>query len=69
MALKKDSNFHDSEQEKSQYQNSSQLDFKNLEIKKEIESQPMEFSKGDDNENGFIEFGFNQSIDLKFVKK
>ena len=62
MALKKDSNSLDSEQEKSQYEDSSLLELKNLENKKEIESQALEVSKGNDNENGFLEFGFNQSI-------
>ena len=62
MVLKKDSNSHGSEQENSKNENSSQLEFKNLEIKKEIESQPIEVLKGDDNENGFLDFGFNQSI-------
>ena len=62
MALKKDSNSRGSEKEKSQNENSSQLEFKKSEIKKEIESQPLEVSKGDDNENGFLDFGFNQSI-------
>jgi len=62
MALKKDSKSHGSEQAKSQNENSSLLEFKNLENKKEIESQLLEVSKGDDNENGFLDFGFNQSI-------
>jgi len=46
MALKKDSKSHDNGQGKSLNENPSQLDFKDLEIKKEIESQPMEVSKG-----------------------
>ena len=62
MALKKDSNSLDSEQEKSQDEDASLLQLKNLENKKEIESQPFELSKGNDNENGFLDFGFNQSI-------
>ena len=62
MALKKDSNSLGSEQEKSQNEDSSLLKLKNLEKKKEIESQPLEVSKGNDNENGFLDFGFNQSI-------
>ena len=45
MALKKDSNFHRSEQGKSQNENSSQIEFKNLEIKKETKSQPLEGQK------------------------
>ena len=62
MALKKNSNSLGSEQENSQNEDSSLLDFKNLENKKEIESQLLEVSKGNDNENGFLDFGFNQSI-------
>ena len=62
MALKKDSNSVDSEQEKSQNEDASLLELKNLDNKKEIESQPLEVSKGNDNENGFLDFGFNQSI-------
>ena len=60
MALKKDSNSLRSEHEKSQNEDSSLLDFKNLENKKEIESQPLEVSN--ENDNGFLDFGFNQSI-------
>ena len=62
MALKKDSNSLGSEQEKSQHEDSSPLEFKNLDNKKEIEAQLLEVSKGNDNENGFLDFGFNQSI-------
>ena len=64
MALKKDSNSLDSEQEKSQHEEASLLELNNLENKKEIESQPLEVSKGNgnENENGFLDFGFNQSI-------
>ena len=62
MALKKDSNSVDSEQEKSQNEDASLLELKNLENKREIESKPLEVSKGNDNENGFLDFGFNQSI-------
>ena len=61
MALKKDSKSLGSEQENSQNKDSSLLELKNLN-KKEIESRPLEVSKGDDNENGFLDFGFNQSI-------
>ena len=60
MALKKDSNSFDSEQETSHNKNASLLEFKNLENKKEIKSQPLEVSK--ENDNGFLDFGFNQSI-------
>ena len=62
MALKKDSNFLGSEQEKSQNKDYSLLALKNLENKTEIDSQPLEVSKGNYNENGFLDFGFNQSI-------
>jgi len=62
MALKKDSKSLDSEQEKSQNDDSSLQEFKNLENKKEIASQLLEVSKGDNNKNGFLDFGFNQSI-------
>ena len=62
MALKKDSNSLDSEQEKSQNEDVSLFELKNLENKTEIESQPLEVSKDIDNENGFLNFGFNQSI-------
>ena len=50
MALKKDSNSLDIKQEKSQNEDASLLELKNLENKKEIESQPLEVSKGNDNE-------------------
>ena len=62
MTFKKDSNSVDSEQEKSQKEDASLLELKNLENKKGIESQPLEVSKGNHNENGFLDFGFNQSI-------
>ena len=60
MALKKDSNSLGSEKEKSQNEDASLLELKDLENKKEIESQPLEVSK--ENDNGFLDFGFNQSI-------
>ncbi|MDC3122142.1 DEAD/DEAH box helicase [Prochlorococcus sp. AH-716-J21] len=62
MALKKDSNSLNSEQGKSQNEDDSLLALKNLENKTEIESKSLEVSKENDNENGFINFGFNQSI-------
>ena len=49
MALKKDSNSLGSDQEKSQNEDASLLELKNLENKKEIESQPLEVSKEDEN--------------------
>ena len=73
MALKKDSNSLGSEQEKSQNEDSSLLEFKNLDNKKEIESQLLEVSKGDENENenenGFLDFGFDQSILNSLINK
>ena len=60
MTLKKEINSLGSDQEKSQNVDSSLLELKNLDKKKEIESQLLEVSKGDDNENGFLDFGFNQ---------
>ena len=62
MALKKDRNSLDSEQEKSKNEDVPLLELKNLENKKEIESQPSEVSKGNENDNGFLDFGFSQSI-------
>ena len=62
MALKKDSKSVGSEQENSQNEDAYPFDLKNIENKNEIESQPFEVSKGNDNENGFLDFGFNQSI-------
>jgi len=62
MALKKDINSLGSDQEKSQNEDSSLLEFKNLDNKKEIEPQLLEVSKEDDNENGFLDFGFNKSF-------
>ena len=68
MALKKENNSLGSDQEKSQNEDASLLELKNLE-KKEIESQLLEVSKGDDKENGFLEFGFNQSILNSLINK
>ena len=69
MALKKDSNSLGSEQQKSKNEDAFLLDLKNLENKKEIESQPSELLKENDNENGFLEFGFNQSILNSLINK
>ena len=69
MALKKDSNSHGSQQEKSKNEDSSLIEYKYLDNKKEIESQILEASKGDDNENGFLNFGFNQSILNSLINK
>jgi len=60
MAFKKDSNSLGSDQDKSQNEEASLLELKNLENKKEIEFQPLEVSK--ENDNGFLDFGFSQSI-------
>ena len=64
MALKKESNSHGSERDKSQNENASLIELKNLEKNKEIKSQKLEVSKDNDNDNdnGFLKFGFNQSI-------
>ena len=62
MALKKDSNSLGSDQEKYHNEDTSLIDLNNSEKKKEIESELLEVSKADDNENGFVDFGFNQSI-------
>ena len=62
MALNKDGNSLGSEQGKSHNENAPLIELKNLEKKKEIESQPLEVSTGNDSENGFLDFGFNQSI-------
>ena len=62
MAFKKDSESLDSEQEKSQNEDVSLLELKNLDNKKETESQTLEASKENINDNGFLNFGFNQSI-------
>jgi len=71
MALKKDSHSLGSEQENTKNEDSSLFEFKNLENKKEIESQLLEVSKEDDNENenGFLDFGFNQSILNSLINK
>ena len=62
MALKKDGKPLDSEQEKYRNEDAHLVELKNLDNKKEIDSQPLEVSKGNDNDNGFMDFGFNQSI-------
>ena len=51
MAFKKDSNSLDSEQENSQNEDFSLLELKKLENKTEIESQTLELSKENENEN------------------
>ena len=52
MGLKKDINSLDTEEEKSQHNDSSLIELKDLENKKEIESQPLEISKVNNKENG-----------------
>ena len=69
MDFKKDSKSLNSEQEKSQYEETSLLDLKNLENKKEIESQQLELSEGNADDNGFLNFGFNQSIINSLINK
>ena len=69
MALKKDNDSLYNEQEKYQNEDASLIELKNLENKKEIESQLLEVSKGNDNENGFLECGFNQSILNSLINK
>ena len=60
MALKKDINSLGSEQEISQNEDPSVLELNNFDNKKEIQSQQLEVSKEKDNENGFLDFGFNK---------
>ena len=67
MVLKKDTNSLGNTQEKSHDEDSSLLESKNLDNKKEIESQLLEVSKED--ENGFLDFGFNQSILNSLINK
>ena len=62
MALKKNDHSVDNGQLKSQKDDISLIESKKSENKKEIGSQPFELSKGNENENGFLNFGFNQSI-------
>ena len=62
MTLKKDSNSLDNEQETTQNDDVPLPEFKSSKNKTEIQSHRLEESKGNDNENGFIDFGFNQSI-------
>ena len=63
MDFKKNSNSLNNEQEKKSLNDDIPLpELKNLENKTEIESQRLEVSKENDNENGFLDFGFNQSI-------
>ena len=69
MALKKDSNSLGSEQAKYHNEDASLLELNNLENKKEIESLPLEVSKENENENGFLDFGFDQSILNSLINK
>ena len=62
MVLKKDSNSLGSEKEKSHNEDSSIVELNNLENNTEIKSQQLDVLKGNDNEDGFLNFGFNQSI-------
>ncbi len=60
MTLRKDSNSHNNEHEKSRNNDISLPELKDLENKTEIESQGIEVSKENSNDNGFLDFGFNQ---------
>ena len=62
MALKKDNHFIDSEKEQFTKENLSSSDSKDLEKKVGIQSKSLELSKSNNSENGFKDFGFNQSI-------
>ena len=62
MALKKDNHSVDNADEKFPKDEISSIDSKKLDKTVGIESQPFEESKGNNNENGFLDFGFNQSI-------
>ena len=69
MALKKDSKSLDSEQEKSQNEDVSLLELKNLENKTEIESQSLEVSKENNNELGLSNGDVGVLIGLKNKRK
>ena len=69
MALKKDSNSLGSEQEKSQNEDVSLLELKNLENKTEIESQSLEVSKENNNELGLSNGDIGVLIGLKNKRK
>ena len=60
MVLKKDSNSLDSDKEKSQNEDASMLELKNLENKKEIESQSLQVSK--ENEDIFCRDNFERRL-------
>ena len=62
MALKKNNQSVDNADGKFSKDEISSFDSKKLDKKIGIESQPFEESKGNNNENGFLDFGFNQSI-------
>ena len=62
MALKKNNHSVDNADEKFPKDEISSFDSKKLDKKIGIESQPYKESKGNNNENGFLDFGFNQSI-------
>ena len=62
MALKKNSHSIDKSDEEFQKDDAFLIESKNLENITEIESQPFEASKENNNENGFLDFGFNKSI-------
>ena len=62
MASKKNDHSGDKNYQKFQEDDYSLIKAKNLDNKTEIGSQTLEVSKGNDGENGFLNFGFNQSI-------
>ena len=62
MALKKDGHSVDNIYEEFQKDEDSLLDSKQLENQTESESQILEESNKNNNENGFLSFGFNQAI-------
>ena len=62
MALKKNNHSVDNADEKFPKDEISSFDSKKLDKKIGIEYQPIEESKVNNNENGFLDFGFNQSI-------
>ena len=62
MALKKDSKSLNNKRDKSGSDDVPLPELKNSENKTEIELHRLEESKESDNENGFIDFGFKQSL-------
>ena len=69
MDLKKEFSSNNNWDEKSKKDDITLLKLNKLENKTENESQALEVSKGNDNENGFKDFGFNQSILISLRNK